>query len=105
MTPLTDTTRLTLAVALVTPCMAALWLMALPGTVSPSTYALFATLLLALAAIVLHMVRNGDAAGMGELVHATEVARRRQSRTRQGPAGRLGREALPPAPEFHGSGG
>jgi hypothetical protein len=50
MTPLTTRTLVILAVALLVPAVASVWLMAVPQTMTASTYAIGATLLIALAA-------------------------------------------------------
>ena len=74
MTPLTYTTKFTVAAALLPPCMVALWMMAVPEMLSSSTYAAFAALLVALAGITFLTFRNGQAPGsMGQLLHATET--------------------------------
>jgi len=46
-------TLLVLAVALLVPAVASLWLMAAPGTMTASTYSVSATALIALAALTL----------------------------------------------------
>jgi hypothetical protein len=75
MTPFAYTTKFTLALAMLPPCLIAVWMMAVPETVSSSTYAMFAALLLALAGITFNTYRNGRApASVGQLLHATETA-------------------------------
>jgi hypothetical protein len=83
MTPLTYTTKFTLAIALLPPFLISLWMMAVPETLSSSTYAMFAALLVALSAITLNTYRNGRAPGsLGQLLHATETAQPSPARKR-----------------------
>ncbi len=68
MTPLTTPTRISLAIALLVPSMGSLWLLAVPNTVAPSTYAISAALLTALSAIAMMTYKNGQTTGsMGQL--------------------------------------
>ena len=87
MSPFTLTTKFTLAVALLIPCMIALWMMTVPELVSTSTYAVSAALVLALAGVTLITYRNGSAPdSMGQLLHATETAQPAAARTVAAPA-------------------
>ena len=75
MSPLTYTSKFTLAVTLLPPCMLSLRMMAVPETVSSSTYAAFAALLIALGVLTFHTHRNGHATGiMGQLLYAPQTA-------------------------------
>ena len=58
MNPLTNTSRITIGIALVVPCIAALWLMADPGAMSTSSFALATALLLTAAALSLNSGRR-----------------------------------------------
>jgi len=62
-------------VALLLPCAAALWLLALRGAMEPATYAVLAVLTIATALVAFNTWKNGQAAGsMGQLIHETDVA-------------------------------
>lgn len=77
MSSLTYKTRFTLAAVLLPPCIVSLWMIGAPGAVaiSPSTYAAFAALLLALGGVALTTGRNGQAVGsIGQLLHAVDTA-------------------------------
>jgi hypothetical protein len=74
MIPLANLTRFTLGFALLAAALASLWLVAVPDTLAPSTYAVFAALVTALAAVALLTYKNGQAAGsMGHLLHETDI--------------------------------
>ena len=63
------------AASLLIPCMGAVWLMLKPQTASASTYAVFATLVVATGAIVLNTWRNAQATtSTSHLIYATESA-------------------------------
>jgi len=75
MTLFTHEGRLIVASAMLVPAMVSLWLMAVPGIVTPSTYATIAALMLALAAIVLNTYKSAQAPGsMGHVLYQTELA-------------------------------
>jgi hypothetical protein len=77
MIPLTRKTQFTVAIALLVPFLLSLWMMLVPKTVSPFTYAWSVTILVTLAAITLNSWRNGRAtASIAQVLHETEVARR-----------------------------
>lgn len=64
--------RITLAAALVLPCIALLTVLPVPGI--SSTYAMFAALLIATAAIGFNTWKNGQATGsLGQLIYETET--------------------------------
>lgn len=64
--------RITLAAALVLPCIALLTVLPVPGI--SSTYAMLAALLIATVAIGFNTWRNGQATGsMGQLIYETET--------------------------------
>jgi hypothetical protein len=63
------------AIALLVPCVGAVWLMLNPQSISPSTYAVFATLVIATGAVVINTWRNAQApTSTGQLIYATEIA-------------------------------
>lgn len=75
MTPLTRLDRATVAVALGLPCITSLVLMIwAPGVVTPTTYAVVASLLLATAAIAISTWKSAQGTGsMGQLLYETET--------------------------------
>jgi hypothetical protein len=76
MTSLTNSTRFAIVIALSVSFMGSLWLMAVPDVVTLSTFALFAALLTALAAITLNTYKNGQpTSSMAQLLNETENAR------------------------------
>ena len=69
--------RMTLAVALLLPVTTWLWLIAVPGAVGSSTYAMFAALVIAMTVIGLTTWKNSQATGsMGQLLHETDITPR-----------------------------
>jgi hypothetical protein len=63
------------AISLLVPCVGAVWLMLNPQSVTASTYAVFATLVIATGAIVINTWRNAQApTSTSQLIYATEVA-------------------------------
>jgi hypothetical protein len=69
--------RIILSVALLLPCTASLWLLTVPGTMGPSTYAVLAGLIIATAAIGLNSWKNSQPTGsMGQLIHETDMTPR-----------------------------
>jgi hypothetical protein len=75
MTALTRLDRVTVGVALGLPCLTSLFLMFwAPGAITPTTYALTVTLVLATSAIIINTWRSAQGTGsMGQLLHETEV--------------------------------
>ena len=74
----------TLALALLVPCLALLWLVGVPGTLTPISYMLFAALLTALTVVAMITYSNAQAtSSMAQLIHEADIARHRTS-TRQG---------------------
>ena len=88
MTALTRIDRATVAVALGLPCITSLVLMIwAPGVVTPTTYAVVATLLLATAAIALSTWKSAQGTGsMGQLLYETETGATDRWRKRYSPA-------------------
>jgi hypothetical protein len=75
MIQLTRSTRLSIALALVVTSSAALWLIAVPDTITWSTFAMFVALLTALTAVTVKTYTNGRATGsVGQLLHETDIA-------------------------------
>jgi hypothetical protein len=76
MTALTRLDRATVGLALGLPCITSLLMMMwAPGVVTPTTYAVVATLLLATAAIALNTWKSAQGTGsMGQLLYETEGA-------------------------------
>jgi hypothetical protein len=67
--------RAILALPLVLPCAASIWLLTVRSTMSLSTFAGLAALLVASAAVGLTTWKNGQATGsVGQLLHETERA-------------------------------
>lgn len=72
---MTKRNRTTLAVALLLPVTTWLWLLAVPGAVGSSTYAMFAAIVIAMAVIGLTTWKNSQATGsMGQLLHETDLS-------------------------------
>jgi hypothetical protein len=66
----------TIAAALLVPCVLALWMLLVPDRLSPLTYLLTTTIVLASAAVTLTAWQNGQGTGsMAQLIHETEVGR------------------------------
>jgi hypothetical protein len=66
--------RLALGTAFLLPLVAAMGLLAMETSITPSTYAIVGALLAATAAVAFNTWRNGQAtASMGQLLHETEV--------------------------------
>jgi hypothetical protein len=66
--------RLALGTAFMLPLVAAMGLLAMETSITPSTYAIVGALLAATAAVAFNTWRNGQAtASMGQLLHETEV--------------------------------
>jgi hypothetical protein len=64
-----------LALAVTTPCLAGLWLISVPQTISPSTYTTAMALLVALVGTTITMYNSGQGTGsMGQLLRAVELA-------------------------------
>jgi hypothetical protein len=75
MAPLSNSSRLKVAAGLLACCLLSLWLMGVPDTLTPSTYAMVATLLIALTSVAIMTFRNGQATGsIGQLIYETNVA-------------------------------
>jgi hypothetical protein len=74
-TALSNRTLALIAVSLLAPCMAAVWLLLKPQIISGSTYVTFTALALATGAIVINTWHNAQATtNTSHLIHATEVA-------------------------------
>jgi hypothetical protein len=64
---------MTLATALTIPALIAVWSMAVPGFLSPSTFALVVGIILGAAAVTLITWRNAQPTeNVAELLHTTE---------------------------------
>jgi hypothetical protein len=75
MTSLPTRTISVVAVSLLLPCMAAVWLMLRPQTATVSTYAIFAALVVATGAIVIRSWQSAQATtNTSHLIYATEIA-------------------------------
>jgi hypothetical protein len=75
MAPITVSTRVTLATALVIFVLAALWLTAVPDALRPAAYVSVAALLTALAAITMKTYMNGQAtSSLAALIRTTDIA-------------------------------
>lgn len=65
----------TLALALLVPCLALLWLVGVPGTLRPTSYMLFAALLTALTVVAMITYSNAQAtSSMAQLIHEADIA-------------------------------
>lgn len=65
----------TLALALLVPCLALLWLVGVPGTLRPTSYMLIATLLTALTVVAMITYSNAQAtSSMAQLIHEADIA-------------------------------
>ena len=83
MIPLSLRTQTMLLFALAVPAAASLWLMAVPGVMSVSTYSALTALLIAVAAVTLNSARNaGPTGSLGQLLYETENPALRPSRSR-----------------------
>jgi hypothetical protein len=72
---LTRSVRFTLAAALLVPCLALGWFMAVPDTLTPFNYLLLAGLLTALAAVAVTTYRNTQETGsMAQILHEADIA-------------------------------
>ena len=68
-------TTFVLAIALLLPSVAAVWLMLKPGLANGSTYAVFAALIVAIAAISINTWQNAQAVtSTSHVIHDAEVA-------------------------------
>jgi hypothetical protein len=77
MTSLTGRTTSFVAVALLIPFMAAIWLMVQPTFISRSTYAVFAAILISTAAIAINAWQNAQApTSTSEIIHEAEIGPR-----------------------------
>ena len=66
---------LTLTLALPVPCLALLWLVGVPGTLTPTSYTLFAALLTALTVVAMIAYSNAQAtSSMAQLIHEADIA-------------------------------
>jgi hypothetical protein len=66
---------ITLALSLLVPCLALLWLVAVPGTLTPLSYTLFAALLAALTVVAMITYDNAQAtSSMAQLIHEADTA-------------------------------
>ena len=66
---------LTLALAVLVPCLALLWLVGVPGTLTPTSYMLFAALLTALTVVAMITYSNAQAtSSMAQLIHEADIA-------------------------------
>ena len=73
---LRDQSQYTVTAALLIPCSLALWMLLVPDTLSPLTYLLTTTVVLASGAVTSTAWRNGQGAGsLAQLIHETEVGR------------------------------
>ena len=64
-----------LALAVTTPCLAGLWLISVPQTVSPSTYTTAMALLVALVGTTITLYRSSqDTGSIGQLLRAVASA-------------------------------
>jgi hypothetical protein len=74
-TPSNSVRSLTLALALLVPCLALLWFVGVPGTVTPVSYMLFAALLTALTGVAIITYSNAQAtSSMAQLIHEADIA-------------------------------
>ena len=63
------------ALALLVPFLASIWIIGVPGTLSPSTFAVLAAVLAGFSAVTLKTYLAGQADdSIGQILHATEVA-------------------------------
>jgi hypothetical protein len=74
MTPVISRTTFVFAVALLVPCMAAVWLLLEPKFISGSTFAMFAAIAIASAAIAINAWKNGQATtSTSQLIYEAEI--------------------------------
>ena len=74
-TPSYSLRSLTLGLALLVPCLALLWFVGVPGTLTPVSYMLFATLLTALTVVAMITYSNAQAtSSMAQLIHEADIA-------------------------------
>jgi hypothetical protein len=77
MTPVISRTTFVFAVALLVPCIAAIWLLLEPKFLSGSTYAMFAATLIATAAIAINAWKNGQATtSTSQVIYEAEIGSR-----------------------------
>jgi hypothetical protein len=77
MTSLTGRTTSIVAVALLVPFMAAIWLMVQPTFMSRSTYTILAAIVIASAAIAINAWQNAQApTSTSEIIHDAEIGSR-----------------------------
>jgi hypothetical protein len=73
--PLRLSTRFTISIALWIVVLAAVWPILVPGTLSPSTYVMVATLLTAMAGIAMKTYMGGQASdSLATLLYNTDIA-------------------------------
>lgn len=79
MTPVINRTLFVVAIALLVAALAAVWLLLEPTFVSGSTYAMFAAIVIATAAIAINAWKNGQATtSTSQLIHDAEAGSRTQ---------------------------
>jgi hypothetical protein len=79
MTPVINRTSFAVAIALLVTGMAAVWLLLQPTFVSGSTYAMFAAIVIATAAIAINAWKNGQATtSTSQVIHDAEAGSRTQ---------------------------
>jgi len=77
MTLVINRTSFAVAIALLVAFMAAVWLLLKPTFVSGSTYAMFAAIVIATAAIAINAWKNGQATtSTSHLIHDAEISSR-----------------------------
>jgi len=77
MTLVINRTSFAVAIALLVAFMAAVWLLPKPTFVSGSTYAMFAAIVIATAAIAINAWKNGQATtSTSHLIHDAEISSR-----------------------------
>ena len=74
MTPVISRTTFVFAVALLVPCMAAVWLLLEPKFISGSSFAMFAAIAIATAAIAINAWKNGQATtSTSQVIYEAEI--------------------------------
>ena len=74
-TPASSARSITLALSLLVPCLALLWLLAVPGTLTPLSYSFFAALSTALTVVAMITYQNAQApASMAQLIYEADSA-------------------------------
>jgi len=74
MTPVINRTTFVFAVALLVPCMAAVWLLLEPKFISGSSFAMFAAIAIATAAIAINAWKNGQATtSTSQVIYEAEI--------------------------------